>query len=110
MTAFYTTVLVLVPGIIAVSLYRVWRGPTAFDRLIAVALVSVNSVVILVVAGFALGRPVLFLDIALTVALLAFLAPIAVAKYMQRSREADPDDPDAAPEAPAGRVGEGGAS
>ena len=89
MNPFLVGVLVAIPLVIIVTLYRVWRGPSVFDRLVAVALVSVNSVVVLVVVGFALGRPVLFLDIALGVALLAFLLPIALGKYVERAEDAD---------------------
>ncbi len=83
MSPYLITVLVIVGVLIAVGLYRVWAGPTVFDRLIAVALVSVNGVIVLVVLGFVLERPVLFLDIALGYALLAFLLPIALGRYFE---------------------------
>jgi multisubunit Na+/H+ antiporter MnhF subunit len=75
--------LITVAVLIAVSLYRVWAGPTVFDRLVAIALVSVNGVIVLVVLGFVLERPALFLDIALAYALLAFLLPIALGRYFE---------------------------
>jgi multicomponent Na+:H+ antiporter subunit F len=80
---FLVTSLILVAILIAVGLYRVWAGPTVFDRLIAVALVSVNGVVVLVILGFVLERPSLFIDIALGFALLAFLLPIALGRYFE---------------------------
>lgn len=83
MSPYLITVLVIVGVLIAVGLYRVWAGPTVFDRLIAVALVSVNGVIVLVVLGFVVERPVLFLDIALGYALLAFLLPIALGRYFE---------------------------
>ena len=89
MNPFLVGVLIAIPLVIIVTLYRVWRGPSVFDRLVGVALVSVNAVVVLVVVGFALGRPVLFLDIALGVALLAFLLPIALGKYVERAEDVD---------------------
>jgi multicomponent Na+:H+ antiporter subunit F len=73
--------LLAVGVLIIAGLVRVWLGPTIFDRLIAVALVSVNGVVIIVLLGFYYERPILFLDIALGYALLAFLVPIALGKY-----------------------------
>jgi multicomponent Na+:H+ antiporter subunit F len=75
--------LLVVAGMIAVGLFRVWAGPTVFDRLVAVALLSVNGVVVLVLLGFTFERPVLFLDIALGFALLAFLLPIALGRYFE---------------------------
>jgi multicomponent Na+:H+ antiporter subunit F len=75
--------LLAVGVLIIAGLVRVWLGPTIFDRLIAVALVSVNGVVIIVLLGFYYERPILFLDIALGYALLAFLVPIALGKYFE---------------------------
>lgn len=75
--------LLAVGVLIIAGLARVWLGPTIFDRLIAVALVSVNGVVIIVLLGFYFERPILFLDIALGYALLAFLVPIALGKYFE---------------------------
>jgi multicomponent Na+:H+ antiporter subunit F len=83
MTGFLLGVLLAVGVLIIAGLLRVWLGPTIFDRLIAVALVSVNGVVIIVLLGFYFERPVFFLDIALGYALLAFLLPIALGKYFE---------------------------
>lgn len=83
MNPFLVTVLLVIAALIAVGMYRVWAGPTVFDRLVAIALVSVNGVIVLVVLGFVLERPSLFLDIALAYALLAFLLPIALGRYFE---------------------------
>jgi multicomponent Na+:H+ antiporter subunit F len=83
MSTFLVASLILVAVLIATGLYRVWAGPTVFDRIVAVALVSVNGVVVLVLLGFVFEQPVLFLDIALGFALLAFLLPIALGRYFE---------------------------
>ncbi len=83
MSTFLVIALLTVAILIAIGLYRVWAGPTVFDRLIAVALVSVNGVVVLVLLGVALERPVLLFDIALGFALLAFLLPITLGRYFE---------------------------
>jgi multicomponent Na+:H+ antiporter subunit F len=83
MSPFLVFALLTVAILIAVGLYRVWAGPTVFDRLVAVALVSVNGVVVLVLLGVALERPVLLFDIALGFALLAFLLPITLGRYFE---------------------------
>jgi len=86
MSPFLIGCLLTVTLLIAVGLYRVWAGPTVFDRLVAVALVSVNGVVVLVLLGITLGRPDLFFDIALGFALLAFLLPSALGRYFEEQR------------------------
>ncbi|MEX0869388.1 MAG: monovalent cation/H+ antiporter complex subunit F [Nitriliruptoraceae bacterium] len=90
MTTFLTVAVVVIVALIAVGLHRVWRGPTIFDRLVAIALVSVNSVAVLVIFGFLFGRATFFLDIALVYALLTFLLPIALGRYFEfRENEED---------------------
>jgi multicomponent Na+:H+ antiporter subunit F len=82
-TALLIGAMLVTASMIAVGLYRVFAGPTVFDRLVAIALLSVNGVILLVFIGFAFDRPSLFLDIALAFALLAFLLPIALGRYFE---------------------------
>lgn len=62
-----------------VVLYRVVKGPTVQDRIIAVNLLGTSTVVIIAFVAAALERP-FFLDIAIVYALLNFLLSIAAAK------------------------------
>jgi multicomponent Na+:H+ antiporter subunit F len=94
MSPFLIGTLIAVTVLIGVGLTRVWSGPTVFDRLVAVALVSVNGVVVMAVLGFVFDRAVLFLDIALGYALLAFLLPIALGRYFEGDEQGqDPEPP-----------------
>lgn len=88
MSGFLLGALVGVAFLIIAGLSRVWLGPTVFDRLVAVSLVSVNGVVVLVLLGFYFERPELFLDIALGFALLTFLVPIGLGKFVERRTNA----------------------
>ena len=99
MSTFLVASLILVAVLIAIGLYRVYAGPTVFDRIVAVALVSVNGVVVLVLLGFAFGRPALFIDIALGFALLAFLLPIALGRYFEARDDGSSADGAASPRA-----------
>lgn len=60
-------------------LYRVVRGPTVQDRIIAVNVIGTSTVVVIAFVAAALDRP-FFLDIAIVYALLNFLLSIAAAK------------------------------
>ncbi len=107
MSPLLLAVTLAVAALIAIGLYRVWAGPTVFDRLVAVALVTVNGVVLIVLLGFLLGRMSFFLDIALAYALLAFLLPIAVGRYFEdRSPSGPVIEPRTAPGAGPGSDGE----
>ncbi|MDR5657199.1 MAG: cation:proton antiporter [Halobacteriota archaeon] len=62
-------------------LYRVARGPTMEDRVIAINGVGTSTVVVLALLAAALDRPA-FLDIAIVYALLNFLASVAISKFI----------------------------
>lgn len=81
MTGFVLGALLVMGVLILGGLGGAWRGPTVFDRLIAVSQVTVNAVVMIVLLGFFTGRPELYLDMALSYALLAFVVPIALGRY-----------------------------
>jgi multicomponent Na+:H+ antiporter subunit F len=61
-------------------LYRVVKGPTTQDRVLAVNVLGTNTVVVLALLGAGLGEPSL-LDIALVYALLNFLMSVAISKF-----------------------------
>lgn len=69
------------------SLYRVARGPTHFDRLIGLGVIGTKTVVLIVVLGAIAGRTGDFVDIALTYALVSFVGTLALAKYFEKNRE-----------------------
>jgi len=63
-----------------VALYRVYRGPTPHDRVIAVNVVGTNTVIAIALLAGAFDDQ-LFLDVALVYALLNFLLSIAFSKF-----------------------------
>ncbi|MDX1697133.1 MAG: monovalent cation/H+ antiporter complex subunit F [Thiohalobacterales bacterium] len=64
---------------IAVGLIRAVRGPSLFDRVLAVNMIGTLTVLMVAVLGFMTGRPE-FLDIALVYVLISFVSTIAVLK------------------------------
>ncbi len=66
-------------GYALVILYRVYCGPTIFDRILGVNTIGMNTVLAIALVAAALGEPT-FLDIALVYALLNFLLSIAISK------------------------------
>ncbi|MFQ5618673.1 MAG: monovalent cation/H+ antiporter complex subunit F [Rhodospirillales bacterium] len=73
----------------ALVLFRAIKGPTIFDRILAVNAFGTLTVVLIAVHGFLAGRPE-FLDIALVYALINFIATIAVTKYVKFSHLGHP--------------------
>lgn len=81
-------VLTFVVGLLTITaVVGVSRGPTVLDRLLSASFGAVTSVVLLMLIGFIYGRPELFVDIGLSYALLAFLFPLAFARYLDSRRK-----------------------
>ena len=64
------------------ALVRAARGPTVFDRILAVNNMGTKTVLLIGVWGYITERPE-FLDIALVYALLNFIGIIAVLKFFE---------------------------
>ena len=63
------------------ALIRAIKGPSIYDRIVAVNMFGTKTVLIIAVLGVVMGRPE-FLDIALVYALINFIGTIAVSKYV----------------------------
>ncbi|KUH33647.1 MULTISPECIES: monovalent cation/H+ antiporter complex subunit F [Thermococcus] len=64
------------------SVYRVFRGPTTVDRLVAVDIMTTITAGLMVLFALYYER-MIFLDVALVYAILAFGGVIAFARYME---------------------------
>ncbi|MBL4575265.1 MAG: hypothetical protein JKY51_04090 [Opitutaceae bacterium] len=65
-------------------LYRIASGPTTIDRLVAVNVIGTKTSVLLIFIGSIFGRVDMFVDFALTYALLNFIGSLAAARYLNR--------------------------
>lgn len=68
---------------LALGFLRLLRGPTLADRVIATDLITTIIVIVLTIAGLALDDGA-YLDAAVALALVAFLATVAFARYIDR--------------------------
>lgn len=68
-------------GLLAVVLWRVWRGENVIDRLMGADLVGTLTMAVLVVAAL-IERDSIYVDVALGLAALGFIGTIALAKYV----------------------------
>ena len=65
-----------------ITLIRALRGPTVYDRVLAVNSFGTLTVVVLALHGFLAERPE-FLDIAMVYALINFVGTVAVLKFFE---------------------------
>ena len=64
------------------TMFRALRGPTAYDRILAVNHFVTLTVLLIAAVGFLTGRPE-FLDIALVYCLISFIGTVAVLKFFE---------------------------
>jgi len=68
---------------------RLWRGPTAQDRVLALDAVYINGMMVVLIAGVLFGT-ILYFDIALLIALFGFVGSAALAKFLLRGEVIEP--------------------
>lgn len=64
------------------ALLAAMRGPTVFDRILAINMFGTKTVLLIAVSGFLVGRPE-WLDLALVYALVNFVGTVAVLKFVR---------------------------
>ncbi|CAM2070312.1 Multiple resistance and pH regulation protein F (MrpF / PhaF) [Sulfidibacter corallicola] len=65
-------------------MYRIAKGPLVIDRIMGANIVGTKTMLLLVLFGLIYERVDMFVDLALTYALLNFIGSVAVAKYFRR--------------------------
>jgi multicomponent K+:H+ antiporter subunit F len=73
----------LVAGAVAMNFWRLLRGPSGPDRILALDTLYVNTIALLVLLGIHLGSA-LYFEVALLIALMGFVGTVALCKYLLR--------------------------
>ena len=77
----------LAMGLLGVALlmntWRLYRGPDATDRILALDTLYINAAAVIVLYGIHIGRAEFF-EAALLIALLGFVSTMALAKFLLR--------------------------
>lgn len=64
------------------ALVAALRGPTVFDRILAINMFGTKTVLLIAVSGFLVGRPE-WMDLALVYALVNFVGMVALLKFVR---------------------------
>ncbi len=94
---------VMILGGLLCAAWRILRGPTLADRVVALDYLAMLTVALLTLLALAVRRDA-YLDAALALALVAFLATVAFARFLEARRGQDGDG-DRAGDGEAGRAG-----
>jgi multicomponent Na+:H+ antiporter subunit F len=87
MSHLFGVMVVVIVTILLIPFYRVVRGPSIFDRLLAIGAIGGKVIALICLTGLAFNRLDMFVDIALAYAILNFVAGIAMAEYFRLRRE-----------------------
>lgn len=71
--------------VMAMALIRAFKGPTLYDRILAVNNFGTKTVLLLAIIDFIAGRPD-FLDIAIVYALINFISIIGVLRFFDSAQ------------------------
>lgn len=74
---------VLVAIAVALSCWRLFRGPSLPDRILALDTLYINTIALLVLLGIYLTQSYYF-EAALIIALMGFISTVALCKYLLR--------------------------
>ena len=83
MDIFFVSVALALGIALLIPFYRVYKGPTVFDRLLGAAAVGAKTLTIILLFGLMYDRLDMFIDISLGYAILNFVGVIAMAKYFR---------------------------
>ncbi|MFQ3246796.1 MAG: multicomponent Na+:H+ antiporter subunit F [Arenicella sp.] len=83
----YAIVSIAILVTMALALIRALRGPSVYDRVLAVNMFGTKTALLLAVVAFLYGRPD-FLDLALAYALINFVGVLAVLEFFQKRSDA----------------------
>lgn len=87
MEAFFLAMALMIGLALLIPFYRVYKGPSVFDRLLGAAAVGSKTLTLILLFGFIYDRLDMFIDISLAYAILSFVGVIAVARYFRAARQ-----------------------
>jgi len=87
MINFFTVIGCLIIFLIFVVLIRVIKGPSIVDRMMAVNVIGTKTTILLIIIGFIYDRIDMFIDLAITYAILNFISSLVAANYIKRKKD-----------------------
>ena len=83
LTIAVTIAFICIAAALLLNFYRLLRGPSMPDRILALDTMYINTTALLVLFGIHLGLAVFF-EAALLIALMGFVGTVALCKYLLR--------------------------
>ena len=86
MQALFLAIAIVLSLMILLTLYRVVLGPTVLDRIVGLTVLGAKTTVLLLLMGLLFNDVAMFVDIALSYALLNFIAVLGATRFFLRRR------------------------
>ena len=68
--------------VIGLMLQRLFHGPTVYDRMNGLGVIGADTILLLVLFGYIDKRPDMYVDIAISYAMLGFIGSVIIAKFL----------------------------
>lgn len=82
MQAFLLVITAVLIATIGLMLQRLFRGPTIFDRMNGLGVITADTILLIVIFGFLDKQPGMYVDLALAYAMMGCLGSVVLAKYL----------------------------
>lgn len=93
MNTFFGIALVIVSLAMVALIYRIVKGPTVSDRVVALDAMGITLIAIVALLSVVV-KTEFFLEIILLLSILAFIGTVALSKFIEKGRIFDRDDND----------------
>lgn len=75
-------IMMAVIAVIGMMLQRVFQGPTVYDRMNGLGVTGTDTILLIILFGYLDGCLEMYVDIALSYAILGFVGSVIIAKYL----------------------------
>ena len=82
MRVFLLILVVVLIATIGLMLQRMFQGPTIYDRMNGLGVITADAILLIIVFGFLDGQPGMYVDLALAYAMMGCLGSVVLAKYL----------------------------
>ena len=81
---FFMALIVGIGIVIFAMTFRVFQGPSIYDRLNGLGVIGADTILLLILIGYIDKRPDMYADISISYAILGFISSVVIAKFVGR--------------------------
>lgn len=81
---FFMALIVGIGIVIFAMMFRVFQGPSIYDRLNGLGVIGADTILLLILIGYIDKRPDMYADISISYAILGFISSVVIAKFVGR--------------------------